>query len=184
MAYSRFVSYFPEEGKLLEKQIIGDAVIPNGHYVFDEVYCDLPYCECRRAMIHVKPFGSDAVFAHLEVGWETEDLGHTRGAGPRVELSQTKFKEPQVDEDAPPSRYARAMLAHFMQAFMDRDYAMSLKQHYEMVKEAAVSAEDEYVPEDSFDWRSPMPRSVEKKIGRNEPCPCGSGKKYKKCCGG
>ena len=22
------------------------------------------------------------------------------------------------------------------------------------------------------------------KIGRNEPCPCGSGKKYKKCCGG
>lgn len=22
-----------------------------------------------------------------------------------------------------------------------------------------------------------------KKVGRNEPCPCGSGKKYKKCCG-
>lgn len=22
-----------------------------------------------------------------------------------------------------------------------------------------------------------------KKIGRNDPCPCGSGKKYKKCCG-
>jgi uncharacterized protein len=22
------------------------------------------------------------------------------------------------------------------------------------------------------------------KVGRNEPCPCGSGKKYKKCCGG
>jgi len=21
------------------------------------------------------------------------------------------------------------------------------------------------------------------KVGRNEPCPCGSGKKYKKCCG-
>ena len=25
------------------------------------------------------------------------------------------------------------------------------------------------------------PRSV-KKVGRNDPCPCGSGKKYKKCC--
>ena len=23
----------------------------------------------------------------------------------------------------------------------------------------------------------------EKKVGRNDPCPCGSGKKYKKCCG-
>ena len=22
-----------------------------------------------------------------------------------------------------------------------------------------------------------------KKVGRNDPCPCGSGKKYKKCCG-
>jgi preprotein translocase subunit SecA len=21
------------------------------------------------------------------------------------------------------------------------------------------------------------------KVGRNEPCPCGSGKKYKNCCG-
>lgn len=26
------------------------------------------------------------------------------------------------------------------------------------------------------------PRTVEHKIGRNDPCPCGSGKKYKKCC--
>jgi preprotein translocase subunit SecA len=25
--------------------------------------------------------------------------------------------------------------------------------------------------------------SGNKKVGRNEPCPCGSGKKYKHCCG-
>jgi len=29
----------------------------------------------------------------------------------------------------------------------------------------------------------PEPIRIEKKVGRNEPCPCGSGKKYKKCCG-
>ena len=28
----------------------------------------------------------------------------------------------------------------------------------------------------------PMPIHVEKKVGRNDPCPCGSGKKYKNCC--
>ena len=28
-----------------------------------------------------------------------------------------------------------------------------------------------------------QPITVEKKVGRNEPCPCGSGKKYKQCCG-
>ncbi|MDB3903887.1 SEC-C metal-binding domain-containing protein, partial [Candidatus Pelagibacter sp.] len=27
------------------------------------------------------------------------------------------------------------------------------------------------------------PKYAGKKISRNEPCPCGSGKKYKKCCG-
>ena len=26
-------------------------------------------------------------------------------------------------------------------------------------------------------------RINENKVGRNDPCPCGSGKKYKKCCG-
>ncbi len=26
-------------------------------------------------------------------------------------------------------------------------------------------------------------KSAEEKVGRNDPCPCGSGKKYKKCCG-
>ncbi|MCK4966110.1 SEC-C domain-containing protein [bacterium] len=27
------------------------------------------------------------------------------------------------------------------------------------------------------------PVKVEQRVGRNDPCPCGSGKKYKKCCG-
>ena len=27
------------------------------------------------------------------------------------------------------------------------------------------------------------PKKAEKKVGRNDPCPCGSGKKYKQCCG-
>ena len=30
---------------------------------------------------------------------------------------------------------------------------------------------------------SPPVQHTEIKIGRNEPCNCGSGKKYKKCCG-
>jgi preprotein translocase subunit SecA len=30
--------------------------------------------------------------------------------------------------------------------------------------------------------KKPVKRKVAK-VGRNDPCPCGSGKKYKKCCG-
>lgn len=26
-------------------------------------------------------------------------------------------------------------------------------------------------------------KSEKSEVGRNDPCPCGSGKKYKKCCG-
>lgn len=29
---------------------------------------------------------------------------------------------------------------------------------------------------------APQPKIVETKVGRNEPCPCGSGKKFKQCC--
>ncbi|WP_442598519.1 SEC-C metal-binding domain-containing protein [Neobacillus sp. D3-1R] len=31
--------------------------------------------------------------------------------------------------------------------------------------------------------RQNQPSSLNPKVGRNDPCPCGSGKKYKKCCG-
>lgn len=35
-----------------------------------------------------------------------------------------------------------------------------------------------------YDGKKPLivEKEVKVKIGRNEPCPCGSGKKYKKCC--
>ncbi|MSP00047.1 MAG: hypothetical protein EXR07_03195 [Acetobacteraceae bacterium] len=41
---------------------------------------------------------------------------------------------------------------------------------------------------DDDEWDDPIasmpsePVRSASKIGRNEPCPCGSGKKYKKCC--
>jgi SWIM/SEC-C metal-binding protein len=41
-------------------------------------------------------------------------------------------------------------------------------------------------PEDISDLENmlnPVKSLISNKIGRNEPCPCGSGKKYKKCCG-
>jgi preprotein translocase subunit SecA len=38
-------------------------------------------------------------------------------------------------------------------------------------------------PEAMSDAPKLRPVSAEPKVGRNDPCPCGSGKKYKKCCG-
>ncbi|MFQ6127387.1 MAG: DUF1186 domain-containing protein [Thermoplasmata archaeon] len=39
-----------------------------------------------------------------------------------------------------------------------------------------------FKPEKKVRSRTTPKKSKRKKIGRNEPCPCGSGKKYKKCC--
>lgn len=59
---------------------------------------------------------------------------------------------------------------------------------FESVAENAA----DFIPvwvETLFDWRiahRPEPAQVPvrvEKIGRNDPCPCGSGKKHKKCCG-
>jgi len=51
-------------------------------------------------------------------------------------------------------------------------------------EDAARAGAPSRVADDVPDNRSEVPfRRAEPKIGRNAPCPCGSGKKYKKCCG-
>jgi hypothetical protein len=68
---------------------------------------------------------------------------------------------------------------------------------------ATQDLQDEWksTPREAFDGKTPeemmqdnpggfLPEKVktfrreEPRVGRNDPCPCGSGKKYKKCCGG
>ncbi len=46
--------------------------------------------------------------------------------------------------------------------------------------EQLVALSDSFVQQHS--QTSLLGEAAERKIGRNEPCPCGSGKKYKKCC--
>jgi len=36
---------------------------------------------------------------------------------------------------------------------------------------------------DTREQQKTAPIRAEKTVGRNEPCPCGSGKKFKNCCG-
>lgn len=43
--------------------------------------------------------------------------------------------------------------------------------------------DDKWYFEDGAQVKPEQVKREGKKVGRNEPCPCGSGKKYKKCCG-
>ncbi|MGD8877445.1 MAG: SEC-C metal-binding domain-containing protein, partial [Syntrophobacterales bacterium] len=49
-----------------------------------------------------------------------------------------------------------------------------------MQPEQLVALSDSFVQQ--HQQASLLGEAAERKIGRNEPCPCGSGKKYKKCC--
>ncbi len=57
-----------------------------------------------------------------------------------------------------------------------------VREWYREQKERAKRASAEPVPEPARHPVQPV-ASTRPKIGRNEPCPCGSGKKYKRCCG-
>jgi preprotein translocase subunit SecA len=47
----------------------------------------------------------------------------------------------------------------------------------------ALPAPPSPAPRDDSLERKPAPiLRLEQKVGRNDPCPCDSGKKYKKCC--
>ena len=49
------------------------------------------------------------------------------------------------------------------------------------LSQAAESFQPE--SEEEEDVKQQTPYKAAEKIGRNDPCPCGSGKKYKNCCG-
>jgi preprotein translocase subunit SecA len=45
-----------------------------------------------------------------------------------------------------------------------------------------IHGEVEALAEEKVKKKKPQPVRAQPTIGRNQPCPCGSGKKYKKCC--
>jgi curved DNA-binding protein CbpA len=58
------------------------------------------------------------------------------------------------------------------------------KMMYQRVKKLKKLKREAGLLDDDSDSETEQPvRRTQPKIGRNDPCPCGSGKKYKKCCG-
>ena len=53
----------------------------------------------------------------------------------------------------------------------------------EDIEEIQRQAEDDYILSRGEDVSATPVKREKEKVGRNDPCPCGSGKKYKKCCG-
>ena len=68
-----------------------------------------------------------------------------------------------------------------------RKEILPMAERYKAITSTWAGYNEEKISSPQFDYEDYllpplMPARVEPKIGRNEPCPCGSGKKYKKCC--
>ena len=98
-----------------------------------------------------------------------------RGYGPRdplVEYKKESFATFTQMMDGIEEQSLRYL--YLLQPVEDKDKVREMERRQRKQEMVMGPAEEAAEP------RRPVIRGP--KIGRNEPCPCGSGKKYKKCC--
>ncbi len=138
-------------------------------------------------------------------------LKRTRRAGNAEELMRSRFtahavhepkylhdtywetaRRPYVEEkdDGPAMRWTRLVVhAHDQGPKPDAAFVDFTAYFDDAGTEGAMHEKSEFARIDGA-WyftrtvrSGPAPIKAQPKVGRNEPCPCGSGKKYKQCCG-
>jgi len=156
--------------------------LPRGAYVFREFYCNEPNCDCRRVLLQVYWVEGKRVVASINYAFEP--------AKPPFDDEPQMF----LDPINPQSDASGALFGMFEEMIAsDHAYRDRLLRHYEMWKRvvddaahpdhAKVRSEEHDDP--AFRPAFPRPEPVRHagpKVGPNVPCPCGSGKKYKRCC--
>jgi preprotein translocase subunit SecA len=117
----------------------------------------------------------------LDTQWKDHLLGMDhlkegiglRGYGQRDPL--TEYKKEAFDMFA-------ALTERISLETVSRLFRIQVREEETLKKERILPKQAiQYNRGDSAEAHQPLTKG--KKIGRNEPCPCGSGKKYKKCCG-
>ena len=73
------------------------------------------------------------------------------------------------------------MIAAIQEETLRRLFLVRLRKNEEVKRERVAKVTGESAGSDGTVKKQPVKKG--QKVGRNDPCPCGSGKKYKKCCG-
>ena len=73
------------------------------------------------------------------------------------------------------------LLAEFDELYLDGRW-VNVERARVQKRMVIMKLEGYDTPEEAANFQRKGPVHVYK-VGRNDPCPCGSGKKYKKCCG-
>ncbi|MEJ1968300.1 MAG: UPF0149 family protein [Rhizomicrobium sp.] len=116
----------------------------------------------------------------LPHGWAE---GFMTGAGLRIEAWSKLFGSEQDDTIAYPI-LALCDDENGVPLFdlSKKDREILLAQSPDLIAQAVIDIADYWQQKNKPPPPGAIPVRTEPKIGRNDPCPCGSGKKYKKCC--
>jgi hypothetical protein len=178
--HTRFGELAARETRCIH-QILPGGPLPVGQYGFVEFYCEEDNCDCRRVLIQVTtPQSPQTALASINYGWESAEF-YTRWMH-GDEQAGRDIAGAMLDPLQPQSQYADHLLDVFQTIVRtDPAYVARLARHYELFKRAPG-----YQPRQAAAGPLPTllkPYLAAPKIGRNDPCPCGSGRKYKHCCG-
>ena len=75
------------------------------------------------------------------------------------------------------------MLTRVKELTLERLFRMQLQRESDVERIAQKERKQRMMLSRGPEIKPETVRRQGKKVGRNEPCPCGSGKKYKQCCG-
>lgn len=146
--------------------------VPMGEYALVEAFCNDKDCDCRRVMFNVVTPENQKTVAVIAYGWGTEKF-YEKWFGEKNRNIIKTMQEPILNAMSEQGPYAKKLLELVKAVLKDESYVNRIKRHYKMFRDML---KEENAKEMTF-VRS------DRKIGRNDPCPCGSGKKFKKCCG-
>lgn len=142
MAMSAFYRRCLETARRETRNIttFGDPRLPDGQYIFTELYCDDPNCECRRVMLLVQPVGRlDVALATLTYGWESAEYYGEWVRDVEIGKQMAVLALEILAEQSP---YAEAFL-EFAQKNLIEDpvYMERLKRHYAEFRATLPSGE-------------------------------------------
>jgi hypothetical protein len=154
-----FYDYF-EDAEILEDTINGID------YKYIELYCKNPECGCTETILQI--YQEDKYIGKARYDYKhqrlTTEFNHLISLDDLIELNQLF----EVKHEFVKSKFETEYLNREMAAITaeTKAYKEEIKGYKKEVK--AYDKEIKYLKSN--------------KIGRNQPCPCGSGKKYKRCC--
>lgn len=146
--------------------------LPAGLYFLVESYCSGKNCDCRKVMINVVPSNTRKIIGTIGFGWENEKF-YTKWMRGDKKIGRQMvgaYLEDGIAQNLL-SEDAAKCLELIENSLKDPDYIDLIKKHYQSFKKQLKGDVDSTI------------KQLAKKIGRNDLCPCGSGKKHKKCCG-